>query len=157
VYGVEGRRRKSSVGGKGPGGRPSRVGAAAPWMVVGLFTLLLGGIWLGFGSGQGGHHPDPRPEITGVTVIPASRYVGYARVSAVYAQAAEIAAILDGLYCYCDCSRHSGHRSLLTCFESDHGAACDVCLTEAAIASRMTKDGRSLDEIRDAIDELYGG
>jgi hypothetical protein len=125
-------------------------------MAVGLFSLLLGGIWLGFGSGQGGHHPDPWPEITGGTVIPASRYVSYARVSAVYAQAAEVAAVLDGLYCYCDCSRHSGHRSLLTCFESDHAAACDVCLTEAAIASRMTKDGRSLDEIRDAIDELYG-
>jgi hypothetical protein len=29
-------------------------------------------------------------------------------------------------------------------------------MTEATIAHRMTKDGRSLDEIRDAIDELYG-
>ena len=154
---VEGRGKKSSGGGKGPPRQPSRVGAAAPWMVVGLFSLLLGGVWLGFGSGQGGHHPDPRPEITGGTVVPASRYASYARVGAVYAQAAEVAAVLDGLHCYCDCSRHSGHRSLLTCFETDHAAACDVCLTEAAIAYRMTKDGRSLDEIRDAIDELYGG
>jgi len=152
------RRRKERGGGrKVPGGLSSRLGAAVPWMAVGLFSLVLGGLWLGLGPAQGGDHPDPRPEITGETVLPASRYVGYARGSAVYQQAAEIAAVLDGLYCYCDCSRHSGHRSLLTCFESDHAAACDVCLTETTLAHRMTRDGSSLDEIRDAIDELYGG
>jgi hypothetical protein len=90
-------------------------------------------------------------------VVPAARYASYPRVKEVYSQAAEIASVLDGLHCYCDCSRHSGHRSLLTCFESDHGAACDICLTEAAVAYRMTKDGRGLDDVRDAIDELYGG
>jgi hypothetical protein len=29
-------------------------------------------------------------------------------------------------------------------------------MTEATVAHRMTRDGRSLDEIRDAIDEFYG-
>ncbi len=90
-------------------------------------------------------------------MVSAERYASYPRVSEMYSQAAEVAAVLDGLHCYCDCSKHSAHRSLLTCFESDHGAACDICLTEAAIAYRMTKDGRALDDIRDAIDELYGG
>lgn len=133
-----------------------RWGALLPAAAIGLFALLAGGIWLGFGLPEGSQHPDPRPGITGATVIPASRYIQYARVSAVYTQAAEIASTLDGLYCHCDCSKHSDHRSLLTCFESDHGAACDICLTEAAIAYRMTKNGRTLDEIRTAIDELYG-
>jgi hypothetical protein len=82
--------------------------------------------------------------------------VQYARVSAVYAQAKEVAATLDGIYCHCDCSQHAGHRSLLSCFESDHAAACDICMTEASIAYRMTKDGKSLDDIRQAVDELYG-
>ena len=132
------------------------MGGAAPWISLGLFALLAGGVWLALGSTPSNHHPDPRPDITGETVIPASRYLQYARISAVYGQAAEIASILDGLYCHCDCSKHSGHRSLLTCFESDHGAACDICLSEAAIAYRMTKEGRSLDEVRNAIDELYG-
>jgi hypothetical protein len=129
---------------------------AAPLIVAGLFTLLAGGIWLGLGASATGHHPEPRANLTGATVMPASRYLQYARVREVYSQAAEIASVLDGLYCHCDCSKHSGHRSLLTCFESDHGAACDICLSEAVIAYRMTKAGRSLDEIREAIDELYG-
>jgi hypothetical protein len=132
-------------------------GGALPWAVVGVLGVALVGIWLGFGPQGRSHHPEPRAEITGETVLPAARYASYPRVSAVYEQAAEIAAVLDGLYCYCDCSRHSGHRSLLTCFESDHGAACDVCMTEAAVAHRMTQDGRSLEEIREAIDEFYGG
>jgi hypothetical protein len=131
-------------------GRAGGLGAAA-----GLFTLAVGGLWVTLGS-SGPKHPDPRPGINGSQVVPASRYLGYERVAAVYAQAAEIPTVLDGLHCYCDCSGHSGHRSLLTCFESDHGAACDICLTEAAIAYRMTKDGRSLQEIRNAIDQLYG-
>ncbi len=153
----ERRRTKRSGGGKVPGRGPSRARMVAPLIAVGVLSLALVGIWTGVSPDRGGHHPDPRPDVPGGTVIPASTYASYARVSHVYAQAAEIAAVLDGLYCYCDCSRHSGHRSLLSCFESDHAAACDVCLSEAAIAYRMTRDGRSLDEIRDAIDELYGG
>lgn len=142
------------AGGKDP--RAGGAAAAVPWAVIGLAILVGGGILLASSSSVATEHPDPRPGISGETVIPASRYVQYARVSAVYSQAREIASVLDGLYCHCDCSKHSGHRSLLTCFESDHGAACDICLTEASIAYRMTQDGRSLEDIRQAIDELYG-
>ncbi len=138
--------------------RPSggRSGSAAPWIVIGLSLLVGVGILVGSNLPSGTEHPVPRPEINGETVIPASRYMEYARVSAVYQQAREIAPTLDGLYCHCDCSKHSGHRSLLSCFESDHAAACDICLSEATIAYRMLKNGRTLDEIRVAIDELYG-
>jgi hypothetical protein len=136
--------------------RRSQGGTVALSVVAGLLVLLAGGLWLGLSSPQGGEHPAPRPDVTGATVIPAERFADYTRVSAVYAQAAEIPHILDGLHCYCDCAQHSGHRSLLTCFESDHAAPCDISLTEAAIAYRMTREGRSLDEIRAAIDELYG-
>jgi len=151
-------RPRNATNGKGPARSfpdSKSAGSAIPWIVVGLLGVALIGIWVGFGSGKRSHHPDPRPGITGTTVVPASRYANYPRVNAVYAQAQEIAAVLDGLYCYCDCARHSGHRSLLTCFESDHAAACDVCMTEATVAHRMTKEGRSLEEIREAIDEFY--
>ena len=150
------RRLERGAGKRVPGKGSARRGSVTPWIIVGVLSLVLVGTGVGVVPARGSHHPDPRSEITGETVAPASRYAGYPRVNAVYAQAAEIAAILDGLYCYCDCSRHSGHRSLLSCFETDHGAACDVCLTEATVAHRMTEDGRSLDEIRDAIDEFYG-
>ena len=101
-------------------------------------------------------HPDPRADITGAEVVDAARYADYPRVAATYRMAAEIAPVLDGLRCYCECDQHSGHYSLLDCFRSDHGAACDICLTEAQVAYRMTREGRSLDEIRTAIDALYG-
>jgi hypothetical protein len=90
-------------------------------------------------------------------VAPAARYAAYPRIAEVYAMAAQIPHVLDGIYCYCDCSKHSDHRSLLTCFQDDHGAACDVCLTEAALAFRMVGEGRSLKEIRKAVDDLYRG
>jgi len=151
------RRRAEREGGVGPRGPGlSRTGVSAG-VGMGLLLLLAGVGWAGMSLSAGSHHPDPREGVTGSTVVSSTRYASYPRVKEVYSQAAEIAAILDGLYCYCDCSKHSGHRSLLTCFESDHGAACDICLTEAAIAYRMTKDGKPLDDIRDAIDELYGG
>jgi hypothetical protein len=102
-------------------------------------------------------HPEPRSGITGVEVADAARYTDYPRVAETYRMAREIAAVLDGLHCYCECDQHSGHYSLLDCFRDDHGAACDICLTEAQIAYRMTQEGKSLDEIRDAIDALYGG
>ncbi len=101
------------------------------------------------------HHPDPRPAVTSADVKPASEYSRYPRVASVYRQAMEIPHVLDGLYCYCQCSEHSGHYSLLDCFRSDHGAGCDICLSEAALAYRMSQDGQTLDEIRGAIDQLY--
>ena len=101
------------------------------------------------------HHPDPRSELSALTVESSSRYASYPRIAEVYDMAAEIPHVLDGLYCHCDCSKHSNHRSLLTCFQDDHGAGCDVCLTEAALAHRMTNEGRSLKEIRQAVDDLY--
>jgi hypothetical protein len=100
-------------------------------------------------------HPDPRTDITAAGVASSSRYAEYPRIAAVYEMAAEIPEVLDGLYCHCDCSLHSGHRSLLDCFHDDHGAGCDICLDEAALAHRMTAEGRSLKEIRRAVDELY--
>jgi hypothetical protein len=28
--------------------------------------------------------------------------------------------VLDQLYCYCECDKHSGHRSLLSCYTDGH-------------------------------------
>jgi hypothetical protein len=100
-------------------------------------------------------HPTPRSGLTAADVAPPSRYADYPRIQQVYEMAAQIPEVLDGIYCHCDCSKHSNHRSLLTCFQDDHGAACDVCLAEAALAFRMIGEGRSLKEIRRSVDALY--
>ena len=39
-----------------------------------------------------------------------------------YQIAHDIPDILDQLYCYCECDKHLGHKSLLSCFTDDHGA-----------------------------------
>ena len=103
------------------------------------------------------HHPEPRPDVTAAAVVDATRFASAPDIATIYAAAARVPHVLDGLYCHCDCSLHSGHRSLLTCFESDHGAACDICLAEARLAAEMTSQGRSLDDIRSAIDQAMGG
>lgn len=110
----------------------------------------------GLAPAGAGHHPEPRDGITAASVVPADQVNGPTQIAAIYASAREIPEVLDGLYCHCDCSLHAGHRSLLTCFESDHAAGCDICLEEGRIAAQMTAEGHSLKEIRERIDALYG-
>ena len=124
-----------------------------------LLVILAGAIGYRVLSGRGAssHHPEPRAQVTADAVVAADRYAAEPDVARIYKLAAMIPEVLDGLHCYCECARNFDHRSLLTCFESDHGAACDICLREAEIAAQMTADGRSLDEIRARIDGLFRG
>lgn len=54
-------------------------------------------------------------------VLPAQRFQGHPVVERAYRTAAKIPEILAQEPCYCACDR-VGHRSLLDCFASDHGA-----------------------------------
>jgi hypothetical protein len=126
------------------------------WIYGLLLILAVVAVWRFTGpSTAEASHPQPREGITGQQVVPAQRYSSDPRIARVYAMAARIPNVLDGLYCHCECSKHSDHRSLLTCFESDHGAMCDVCLGEAEIAFKMSQDGKTLEEIRTAIDGRF--
>jgi hypothetical protein len=129
---------------------------ALPWLVAGVAAVGLAVVMLGPARGANAQHPDPRPGITAGGVLPAPAVPHTIGSVEAYAAARQVPEVLDGLYCYCDCSRHAGHRSLLTCFESDHGAWCDICMGEALLALRMTGEGRSLLDIRDAIDRQFG-
>jgi hypothetical protein len=73
-----------------------------------------------------------------------------------YEAARRVPQMLDGLYCYCNCSKSIGHRSLLTCFESNHASGCDICMGEAMLAAEMSGSRKSLAQIRKAIDAKYG-
>ena len=133
--------------------------ARAPWLIAGAAAVALLGVVMLQGRGQGvsgGAHPEPRPGITAVKVLPVSLVPRTPGAAEAAAAAREAAATLDGVYCYCGCSKHSGHRSLLTCFESEHGAYCDICMGEAMVAQGMARQGRPLEEIRTAIDRQFG-
>lgn len=56
---------------------------------------------------------------TGTPLSPAL-FVG--RTARGYQVAHEIPEVLDQLYCYCQCDKHLGHKSLLSCFTDTHGA-----------------------------------
>lgn len=120
-------------------------------------VLVLGVGFLAYASKSGGsgHHPTPRPGVTAAKVMPASRYASVPRLANVYREVSEVPGATDGVYCYCHCIENMGHRSLLSCFESDHAAGCGVCLSEGDMVYRMTQQGRSLDEIRQAIDDTF--
>ena len=81
------------------------------------------------------------------------RYTG--ETARAYAAAREIPEIIDSLYCYCDCEKHFGHKSLLTCFVDEHAAHCDICIDEALMARDMHGKGMDVFAIRKAVDEKY--
>lgn len=72
-----------------------------------------------------------------------------------YKVALELPEVLDSLYCYCDCEKHMGHKSLLTCFVDQHGAYCDICINEALTAGQMHADGADIATIRKVVDETF--
>ena len=64
--------------------------------------------------------------------------------------------LLAQLDCYCGCEQHEGHKNLLDCFRTDHGASCDICIGEAVTAGQMLSQGTPIDQIRDALRARYG-
>lgn len=99
-------------------------------------------------------HPDPRPGLTADGVLPDENVPEKSKKA--YAAAREIPEILDGLYCHCDCGERDGLRSLFSCFESKMPFSCMVCRGEAELAHELHKAGKTLAEIRVAIDKRYG-
>ncbi len=136
--------------------RPAR--SVLPWVITGAAALAVV-VLLTSGRGRGApRHPDPRPDAqeAAAGVMPPSFFASLPRVRQAYQIAREIPDVLDGLYCYCECKEHLGHRSLLICYHSQHGAGCDVCIGEAEQAYELVRQGRSLAEVRSAIDLAFG-
>ncbi|MDN4494225.1 PCYCGC motif-containing (lipo)protein [Ureibacillus aquaedulcis] len=84
----------------------------------------------------------------------------------VYQVAGKATDILQWIPCYCGCGESVGHRSNLNCFIAetredgsilwdDHGTRCLVCLEIAVESVQMAQEGKSLKEIRNAIDAKY--
>ncbi len=128
----------------------------APWLVAGAAAVVLAAVLFSARPAAGGTHPDPRPGITAERVLTDAAIPHTPGASEAYAAARTAAGMLDGVYCHCDCSKHAGHRSLLTCFETEHGAYCDICMGEAMMTAQMAARGTSLKEIRAAIDARFG-
>ena len=65
--------------------------------------------------------------------------------------------IADGIGCHCGCGAMPEMRSLLSCYEGIGMAQfCVVCEGEGRMAVSLHAEGKSLDEIRSAIDRRFG-
>lgn len=87
-------------------------------------------------------------------------------VRLVYQLAASATDVLEYMPCYCGCGEIAGHGNNLNCFVDeiredgsvvwdDHGTRCLVCLEIAVQSVQMQKDGKSMKEIREFIDDMY--
>ena len=102
-------------------------------------------------------HPTPRPGITAAKVLTKDQLGDHADAAPVFDLVREIPQIVDGIRCQCGCSALEGKYSLLSCYEGDGMAAhCQVCQGEGRLAHRLFKQGKTLDEIRAAIDAKFG-
>jgi hypothetical protein len=63
--------------------------------------------------------------------------------------------VLAQLDCYCGCEQHEGHKNLLDCFRSNHGATCATCTGEAVTAAQLYENGTPVEQIRRVLRERY--
>ena len=104
-----------------------------------------------------GPHPKPRPGIDALKVLSAERLKDSPRALIAFDEVRQIPAIVDGIRCHCGCAGAEGFYSLLSCFEGDGMARmCDICRGQGRLAFRLHRAGKTLDEIRIAIDDRYG-
>ena len=103
-------------------------------------------------------HPTPRPGITGAKVLPAAQLDSAPDITDVFDQIREIPGVADGIRCQCSCADLEDYYSLLTCFEGPDAMArhCEICQAEGRLVSRLHRSGRTLDQIRKAIDARFG-
>ena len=84
-----------------------------------------------------------------------------------YAYALYHPEVVRWMPCYCGCGG-MGHRSNLDCYLKEgmpgartvfeeHASYCQICVDTTLLAKKMYSQGRSLGEIRQAVDRTFGG
>jgi hypothetical protein len=94
---------------------------------------------------------DPK-STNGVTLAP-KLFVGPVRQA--YSIAEQNPMLLAQLDCYCGCFKTDGHKSLLDCYKSRHGATCQICTNEVLEASRLFDGGMAPDQIKETLRRKY--
>jgi hypothetical protein len=105
----------------------------------------------------GGPHPTPRPGIDASKVLTRDKLTENPAAEPVFEMVRKIPQVVDGIRCQCGCAELPEFYSLLSCYEADGMAQhCVICQGEAKLAFRMHEQGKSLDQIRAAIDAKFG-
>lgn len=111
---------------------------------------------------------DKREETRDAQVLPPFLTDHSDDMKIIYQAVAEHQELLEHVPCYCGCNDSVGHEHNYHCFIhdnkdngavvwDDHATRCQVCL-DIAVESIIEYDkGKSINEIRDKIDEKYDG
>ena len=92
---------------------------------------------------------------------------GNAQTEEAYAYALYYPQIVQWMPCYCGCGG-MGHRSNLDCYYKpavpgqptafeEHASYCDICVKTTLLTKQLVSEGKSLREIRAAVDRTFGG
>lgn len=103
-------------------------------------------------------HPAPRPGVTAGKVLTTGELGPWVAAAPAFDDVRRIPEIIDGIRCNCGCADDAGFYSLLTCYEGSDAMArfCQICQGQGRLAYRLHSAGKSLDEIRAAIDARFG-
>jgi hypothetical protein len=128
--------------------------------LAGLALLSPRDAWAAFTSAPRrrtkGPHPMPRPGIDASKVLKAEQLTENPKAAPVFDMVRQIPQVADGIRCQCGCADEPGFYSLLSCYEADGMAQhCHICQGEARLAFTMHQQGKTLDEIRAAIDDRF--
>jgi len=128
--------------------------ASLPGLVFATATAAKRGV---VPAGRLSGHPEPRPGITAAKVLTRDQLSDHKDAIPVFDMVREIPQVVDGIRCQCGCAELEGKYSLLSCYEADGMAGhCEVCQNEGRLAYRLHKQGKTLKEIRAAIDAKFG-
>jgi Protein of unknown function with PCYCGC motif len=88
-----------------------------------------------------------------------ARFNGWndADVKASYEAANKYPDTIDRIHCFCECkeSPREQHKTLLTCFTTQHAAGCGICQHEAILAAKLKDQGASDDEVESTVERLH--
>jgi uncharacterized protein with PCYCGC motif len=78
-------------------------------------------------------------------------------VKPAYEAARKYPKTLDQLHCFCECQESMTHRhkTLLTCFTSNHAAGCGICMREALLAAELKDKGMPDDQIENTVESVF--
>jgi hypothetical protein len=112
------------------------------------------------GSGAPGPHPEPRKDYKPEHVLTAADLDGDEDLIALFDSVREHSTIVDGIRCHCGCADGEGMYSLLSCYEGNNAMKamskwCPICRGQGRLTVRLVKQGKSLAQIREAIDVRY--
>ncbi len=104
-----------------------------------------------------GPHPVPRKGYTAEKVLAADQLDGDEELITLFDEVRAIPQVVDGIRCHCGCADDPDKYSLLSCYEGKTAMAvwCPICQGQGRLVARLHKGGKTLDEIRKAVDARF--